>query len=43
LGNRFVKILIVVFAGYGGGAITDLLLGGPHDVRFDDSLRFERE
>jgi len=36
-----VKVLIVGGAGYIGGAITDLLVGGEHEVKVFDGLLYE--
>ncbi len=36
-----MKILVVGGAGYVGGAVTDLLMDGEHDVRVLDSLLYE--
>jgi nucleoside-diphosphate-sugar epimerase len=36
-----VKVLVVGGAGYVGGAVTDLLLAGPHEARVYDALLYE--
>lgn len=38
-----MKVLVVGGAGYIGGAITDLLAGGPHQVRVYDALLYEED
>jgi len=37
------NVLVVGGAGYVGGAVTDLLMGGEHNVRVYDSLLYEEE
>lgn len=40
-GNSPMKVLVVGGAGYVGGAVTDLLLGGGYDIRVYDALLYE--
>jgi nucleoside-diphosphate-sugar epimerase len=36
-----MRVLVVGGAGYVGGAVTDTLLEGPHEVRVYDALLYE--